>query len=144
MPDISTTFGYAVHRHAAPVLLTERTRGLLSKSVRMGTVDGDTGRYHGPEPRTEIRGLCDAFDWRDADPESTDTGIVHGPWDQRTASLMVILHRSNVARSMRPEGSTLVPAIGLREHGPDRCPHRLGDGERICRDCFARIPTTTR
>jgi hypothetical protein len=51
-------------------------------------------------------------------PAPRDLEMVHGPWDERTASLMVILNRSNVARSMRPEGSTLVPAIGGREHGP--------------------------
>jgi hypothetical protein len=56
----------------------------------------------------------------DCAPAPRDLEMVHGPWDERTASLMVILHRSNVARAMRPEGSTLVPAIGLPMHGPER------------------------
>jgi hypothetical protein len=54
----------------------------------------------------------------DCSPAPRDLEMVHGPWDERTASLMVILHRSNVARAMRPAGSTLVPAIGLPMHGP--------------------------
>jgi hypothetical protein len=54
----------------------------------------------------------------DCAPAPRDLEMVHGPWDELTARLMIILNRSNVARSMRPEGSTLVPAIGLPVHGP--------------------------
>jgi hypothetical protein len=78
---------------------------------------------HGPDPRPSTfdryrAARASVILGFDCAPAPRDLEMVHGPWDERTASLMVILHRSNVARAMRPEGSTLAPAIGLPVHGP--------------------------
>lgn len=45
---MSTTYGYATSPYAKRIPLKARTRALLAGGVRMGTINGDTGRTHGP------------------------------------------------------------------------------------------------
>jgi hypothetical protein len=59
----TATFGHSINPHAIGEL-KERTRSLLAAGVRMGTIDGRTGRIHGPRlPGGALDSHCAGIAW---------------------------------------------------------------------------------
>jgi len=53
-------FGHSIDPHGLGIL-TERTRWLLAAGVRMGTINGDTGRQYGAARSVNVQDWLDTF-----------------------------------------------------------------------------------